>query len=496
MDSGFAPRLNNKTAYTTKDGTWPLRSRNRARSVDEITQAMLDATKHFPNRPRGEKSAQSDKLIGEFLLDYQNKSDIYNAIAKRAEDACREALKKNFIPAIVTSRAKQHDSLSNKLHKRGDVTPYASRGDIEKDLVDLCGVRVALYFPSQEPLAANVISELFVEAKVKVLPESRTGATIHVVSSPNSDPPEQKYENQFGGYRATHLRVKKFKKPDPNSHTDCMIEVQVASLLMHAWSEVNHDLAYKTLNGKLSIDEYRILDGINGIMRSGEIMLGQLKSCMDERITTPKRPFVSSFELGTFVQKYLASKFAKAGKYHIDLLPILFNVTENLRINCPAALEKSLESWVPGSPAKEFSATRSIISYLVDAVEKKKNDDLPTTPFLIQGLNDKFKGLDSGEKYIIQAEILDYAIHQGLKSIKEDDFPRVPCDSLKSKGLLLIGTKKAEHPIEKDTKETETQISTLWVWFANNNSALTRMALGVGRAKGGKDFEGRCDGRV
>ena len=33
------------------------------------------------------------------------------------------------------------------------------------------------------------------------------------------------------------------------------IEIQVASVLMHAWSEVEHDLVYKPLSGTLSEEE-------------------------------------------------------------------------------------------------------------------------------------------------------------------------------------------------------------------------------------------------
>ena len=42
---------------------------------------------------------------------------------------------------------------------------------------------------------------------------------------------------------------------------------------MHAWSEVNHDLGYKPIHGAASHDELRILDGINGIVLTGELFL-------------------------------------------------------------------------------------------------------------------------------------------------------------------------------------------------------------------------------
>ena len=54
-------------------------------------------------------------------------------------------------------------------------------------------------------------------------------------------------------------------------------EIQVASVLMHAWSEVEHDLVYKPLNGTLSEEELAILDELNGLVLAGEIALERLQ---------------------------------------------------------------------------------------------------------------------------------------------------------------------------------------------------------------------------
>ena len=38
-------------------------------------------------------------------------------------------------------------------------------------------------------------------------------------------------------------------------YAEAAVEIQVASVLMHAWAEVEHDLVYKRLEGELSDDE-------------------------------------------------------------------------------------------------------------------------------------------------------------------------------------------------------------------------------------------------
>lgn len=52
---------------------------------------------------------------------------------------------------------------------------------------------------------------------------------------------------------------------------------------MHAWSEVEHDLIYKPLQGTLSKEELAILDELNGLVLAGEIALERLQAAGNER---------------------------------------------------------------------------------------------------------------------------------------------------------------------------------------------------------------------
>lgn len=57
---------------------------------------------------------------------------------------------------------------------------------------------------------------------------------------------------------------------------------------MHAWSEVEHDLVYKPLNGTLSEEELAILDELNGLVLAGEIALERLQIAGTARILKEK----------------------------------------------------------------------------------------------------------------------------------------------------------------------------------------------------------------
>lgn len=95
------------------------------------------------------------------------------------------------------------------------------------------------------------------------------------------------------------------KVEDP-SHEDARyaqakIEIQVASVLMHAWAEVEHDLLYKPLGGEPLLGEHAILDEINGIVMAGEIALERLQNAMKLRFSLEQQRFTNHFELAACI---------------------------------------------------------------------------------------------------------------------------------------------------------------------------------------------------
>jgi len=209
------------------------------------------------------------------------------------------------IKALVSNRAKRVDRLKEKLLKRNQKKNYKSRKAIEKDIVDLAGIRVALYFPSERKIIGQVIEDLFEVVETKVFPEN---------------PHKPKHNKRFSGYWATHYRVKIKKSDDVDKRfTNTVFEVQVASVLMHAWSEVEHDLVYKPFSGELSDDELAILDEINGLVLTGEIALERLQKAITER-TKKQAEITDKYELTNLM----------FNNYHNNFKKINFGNTEYL----------------------------------------------------------------------------------------------------------------------------------------------------------------------
>ena len=167
--------------------------------------------------------------------------------------------------------------------------------EIYDDIADLSGVRVSLYFPGDRGKVDAIISELFNILEFKQFPEQ-------------SKPPT--YHKRFSGYWANHYRARmrdEILNESQKKYGSARIEIQVASLIMHAWSEVEHDLIYKPMQGTLSEEELSILDELNGLVLAGEIALERLQAAGNERLRSRNAAFGSQYELASYLYNFLSS---------------------------------------------------------------------------------------------------------------------------------------------------------------------------------------------
>lgn len=207
-------------------------------------------------------------IIDSFINQYKKEFEFYQEFAQYIETIIEDDIFQRGIKAIVIHRAKRPDSLRNKLIKKNVKYQYKTIADIYNNIFDLAGIRVSLYFPSDREIIDIIFNQLFNVIETKTFPKE-----THT----------PKHEKRFSGYWATHYIVQLKKGSAPEKYLNRFAEVQVASVLMHAWSEVEHDLAYKPFLGNLSKEELAILDEINGLVLTGEIALERLQSAMAER---------------------------------------------------------------------------------------------------------------------------------------------------------------------------------------------------------------------
>ena len=232
-------------------------------TVEEFSKEALEIA---------DKTAAGEKytVIQAFLKNYKHEVDFYEEVATLVQDKLSQALQDAGIKAVVSSRAKSPERLEKKLYKRDKKRHYQTFREIYDDIIDLAGCRVALYMPADRDVVGQIIDKLFVSVRAPK-------------NFPESSKPE---EGDTLGYTATHylvrLRPETLRKKELR-YADTQIEIQVASVLMHAWAEVTHDLIYKPEKGSLTPEEQKALQNLNVLVKEGEKQLEELQASMERR---------------------------------------------------------------------------------------------------------------------------------------------------------------------------------------------------------------------
>jgi tetratricopeptide (TPR) repeat protein len=297
-------------------------------------------------------------IIDEFLDYYTKKFDFYREAARICALLCETNMEQMGIRAIVTKRAKKIERLRDKLEKRSSNKKYCSFQDIDEDIVDLSGVRIALYFPGDLSKVQQFIESNFLVKECKIFPEDLQDQNVQKIE----------YKKRFSGYWATHYRVYLKAKDLPGeskqySHT--LIEIQVASALMHSWAEVEHDLLYKPFSGDLSYEEFQILDELNGLVLAGEIALERLQKAVKNRVSQVGKEFNNHYELAMFLYNKLGSSTEDSQKEIVlGRVDLLFDCLKSSKFNKPENLKQILMNIDPETK------NRSIVDQIIDKIRE------------------------------------------------------------------------------------------------------------------------------
>lgn len=244
--------------------------------------------------------------INEFIKEYLAQADEYEKIKRKIHKLLETKLNDSGVMALVTSRVKDPGRLKEKLIARDPEHQYRNKEDIYSDIVDLIGLRVALYFPNDITRVESLIKSDFTVAEIKSFPKDRENNDIYIY--------------RFEGHSAKHYRI--WYEYDKRHYK---VEIQVASLLMHAWAEVEHDLAYKQKKGIVSFDEYEALDEINGLVIAGEISLQRLQRLSELRMASEKEMFSNHYQLADYIYKFVEKNNSRSN-INIGDVETLFKV--------------------------------------------------------------------------------------------------------------------------------------------------------------------------
>jgi ppGpp synthetase/RelA/SpoT-type nucleotidyltranferase len=192
----------------------------------------------------------SDDFIEQFIEHYAAHDAAYKTLSRKLESECRELCSQEGIKAVVSSRTKDKERLSDKIRKRASkkANGYGSLEGIKLDIVDLCGARISLYYPADRRRVSDLVKEKF---------KSYAGKT-----HPEEDMPEA----EGGDYHGINHRA---SREDPALGW-VRIEIQIMTLLTNAWLEISHDDLYHGREGPLSPEEKALLKQINRLVLEAE----------------------------------------------------------------------------------------------------------------------------------------------------------------------------------------------------------------------------------
>lgn len=102
-----------------------------------------------------------NKVINEFIKEFYDEVDLYEKVKRNVHKLLETKLNDSGVMALVTSRVKDPGRLKEKLIDRNNEKKYKNKEDIYFDIIDLIGLRVALYFPNDVGRVESLIKIAF-----------------------------------------------------------------------------------------------------------------------------------------------------------------------------------------------------------------------------------------------------------------------------------------------------------------------------------------------
>lgn len=165
----------------------------------------------------------------------------YSAARPKFEDLCSD-IKRILVTSFmddsvpyhtIEARAKSIASFERKASRLNDVGRRKYEDPL-KEITDLAGIRIITYTLRDVERVCN-----FINCNFNVLERRDVG--------------EERFKEGKFGYKSIHFLVKYRDErtilPDFTRFTNMICEIQVRTVLQHAWAEIEHDIQYKNQSG-------------------------------------------------------------------------------------------------------------------------------------------------------------------------------------------------------------------------------------------------------
>jgi putative GTP pyrophosphokinase len=236
---------------------------------------MADETEHSFDFKAHEQQA---------VTAYLQKHAFYEDLAAVVRRIIEEWLKRRGINVhSVQARAKDPASVGRKAAEPSDGDPTRPKylRPLEQ-IADLAAVRVITYFPSTLDEIDALMAEEF-----RVVERSNKGAEL--------------IEEDRFGYKSIHYLVKlvthRAGLPEYAPYAESVVEVQVRTIMQHAWAEIEHDIQYKSAE-VIPVEIRRRFMALAGLLEIADREFQAIQDA-DRRLTQEARSRVAGGQLQT-----------------------------------------------------------------------------------------------------------------------------------------------------------------------------------------------------
>ena len=196
------------------------------------------------------------------VIDYGKAKSSYEQYTTKLHELVDYLIEESDIQIhSVSSRTKDTDNLYEKIKRKGDKYNKLS------DITDLSGIRIICYLSDQVDKVADIIeknfiilNELSIDKRKTLDPDKFGYLSLHFVVKLSED-------------RSKLLEYKRFK--------DFYCEIQIRSILQHAWAEIEHDLGYKSTI-EIPRDVQRRFYRLAGLLELADDEFNRIKSEVEQ----------------------------------------------------------------------------------------------------------------------------------------------------------------------------------------------------------------------
>ena len=306
--------------------------------------------------------------LGRFMKDtdkatswYNEKQSLFESLANKVADIIKENVEENKVQYhSVSSRRKSLESFTAKAKEEKYTDPV-------NQIKDMAGVRVITYLETDVSRVDKIVEELF------------------DIDWSNSVDQSRLLGSNVLGYRSVHYVAKfdqnRCKLPEYERYKDLPFEIQVRSLLQHAWAEFAHDRNYK-FGGKLPTKLERRFYLVAGMLEIADREFGAIATKIDKYVTEVRQVLRRGhldIEITTAsLTEYLTSRFSRLAKIvseesrYTGDKPLVKTIVEELELFgistldqldkiIPKELEDKMLALPEGQPRSLVGVARAIV---------------------------------------------------------------------------------------------------------------------------------------